>query len=367
MTMDRRNFLILTGSVTGCMLLPHAIRARAQERFIQEPGPWRRFEVLTRLDMAKPQGRVQAWVPVPSVEAPDWTKPMGSDWKTNAKAAKLKVDTSTGAAMVHLQWAEGETAPYAEISCDITTRDRSTDFSRPQKAMPLLDEERKRYTPLPPDTNLVRSAHRITDNAMTDLGKAKAIYEWIVETMACGFNRKAVVFRRNAADLNVLFVRLANAAGLPARIIYGLRIAPSLFGYGSLGTPSDTVTRAQHTRAEVWLEEYGWMPADPADVCKVVKEESPVGVPSADAKIASARLTLFGAWEGNWIAYNMANNVQLPGYDLDVREGSKDSAVKSAFSVSTFMHPQAETGGRPVDCLDPDNFKYVIKAKELPA
>jgi hypothetical protein len=366
MTMNRRDFLKFTTAATGCMLLPWGSRANAQERFIQEPGPWRRFEVITRLDVAKPQGRVQAWVPVPSVEAPDWTKPMGSDWKTNAKTAKLKVDTNSSAAMVHLQWADGEAAPYAEISCDITTRDRSTDFSHPQKVTPLADEDRKRYTPAPTDTSLVQSVHKITENAMTDLGKAKAIYEWMVETMACGYNKKADIIRRNSADMNVLFVRLANAAGLPARIIYGLRIAPSLFGYNSLGAPSDAVTRAQHTRAEVWLEDYGWTPVDPSDVCKVAKEESAPSAAPTDAKIVSARLTLFGAWEGNWIAYNMADNVQLPGYDLDIGE-SKDNAVKTAFSVSTFVYPQAETGGQRVNCLDPDNFKYVIKAKELPA
>lgn len=366
MTMSRRNFLKFTTAAAGGLLLPLGNWVSAQERFIQEPGPWRRFEVITRLDITKPQGHVQAWVPVPSVEEPEWTKPMGADWKTNAKAAKLKIDAHSGVTMVHLQWADGEAAPYAEVSCDITTRDRATDFSHPQKVKPLADEERKRYTPPSTDTNLVQTVHKITENAMTDLGKAKAIYEWMVETMACGYNKKADIIRRDSADLNVLFVRFANAVGLPARIIYGLRIAPSLLGYTSLGAPSEEVTKAQHTRAEVWLEDYGWTPVDPSDVCKLVKEGGATSAASTDAKLVSARLTLFGAWEGNWIAYNMADNVQLPGYDLDIGE-TKDNPVKPAFSVSSFIHPQAETGGRRVDCLDPDNFKYAIKAKELPA
>jgi len=61
-------------------------------------------------------------------------------------------------------------------------------------------------------------------------------------------------------------------AGLPARDVYGIRIAKSEMGYKSLGTSSEIVTKAQHCRAEVYLSGYGWVPVDPADVRKVVLE-----------------------------------------------------------------------------------------------
>ncbi len=35
------------------------------------------------LAFAPAQGRLQAWVPVPSVEEDSWSKPLGSDWQTN--------------------------------------------------------------------------------------------------------------------------------------------------------------------------------------------------------------------------------------------------------------------------------------------
>ena len=54
------------------------------------------------------------------------------------------------------------------------------------------------------------------------------------------------------ADLNALFVGLARAAGLPARDVYGLRVARSEFGYKSLGAGAEIVTKAQHCRAEVY-------------------------------------------------------------------------------------------------------------------
>ena len=68
--------------------------------------------------------------------------------------------------------------------------------------------------------------------------------------------------------------------------------------------------------------------------------------------VKSARARLFGSWEMNWIAYNFAHDVALPG-----------SAGKP---IGFLMYPQAETADGMLDSLDPDNFKYEIMAKEIP-
>src|SRR5208337_166115 len=103
---------------------------------------------------------------------------------------------------------------------------------------------------------------RIVASSRTDVEKAHAIYEWIVENTfrdgaarGCGTGNIASMLRSGylggkCADLNALFVGLARAAGIPARDIYGIRVAPSRFGYKSLGTGSETITKAQHCRAE---------------------------------------------------------------------------------------------------------------------
>ena len=59
------------------------------------------------------------------------------------------------------------------------------------------------------------------------------------------------------ADLNALYVGLARAVGLPARHVYGLRIAKSELGYKSLGLAADIATKGQHCRAEVYVREHG--------------------------------------------------------------------------------------------------------------
>ena len=66
--------------------------------------------------------------------------------------------------------------------------------------------------------------------------------------------------------------------------LYGIRVAPSRFGYKSLGAGSADVTKAQHCRADVWLEGIGWTPMDAADVRKVMLEEPPKNLGADEPK-----------------------------------------------------------------------------------
>ena len=48
---------------------------------------------------------------------------------------------------------------------------------------------------------------------------------------------------------------------------------------------------------------------------------------------------LFGSWEGNWLAFNVAHDVALPG-----AKGPR---------IGFFMYPNAETAKERLDSLDP--------------
>lgn len=361
MAMDRRDFLKLGGAWAALVMLPDCVRA--QERFISEPGPWRKFEIITHVAIGQPRGRTQAWVPVPSVVEEEWSTPQGCDWKTNAKQARLERDEASGTEMVYFEWADTEPAPFGTVSSHAGTRDRLTDFTRPRKLKPLSEEAVKQYTaPVDESISLAETAARITEKAKTDLGKAKAIYEWIVETEDCAMLERYTTGALAEADkarsggcdrLNTLYVGLARASGLPARTLHGLRVAPSQFGYQCLGAAPENLTEAQHCRAEVWLEGYGWVPVDPADVRRAMRLEPPGNMGLTDAKIVAARVTLFGGWEGNWIAYNMASNLILPD--------------AGASPVPTLKYPMARTGETMLDPRETDQMAFTITAKELPA
>jgi len=69
--------------------------------------------------------------------------------------------------------------------------------------------------------------------------------------------------------------------------------------------------------------------------------------------VIAARRRLFGAWEMNWLAYNTAHDLLLPG------------ATRG--KIPFFMYPQGETAEGRLDCLDPEHFTYRITTRELAA
>jgi transglutaminase-like putative cysteine protease len=365
MTIQRRGLLKVGGAALATTMLPW--RAAAEDGFAPQPGPWRSFEVVTELDIETSKNETRAWVPVPSVNETAWFRSLGSTWTTNASVAELVREPKYGAQMLYLEWAPGGPAPTASVTSRIATRDRSTDFSKPAAAAPLSAADRAFYTEgtdfIPVDGIVKETSDRITEGNATDVGKARAIYEWIVDktfrdpnTRGCGIGDIASMLKTGnlggkCADLNGLYVGLARAAGLPARDIYGIRVAPSQFGYKSLGANTAVITKAQHCRAEVYLTDFGWVPVDPADVRKVVLEEPPGNLRLDDPKVVAARKALFGSWETNRLAYNIGHDVILPG--------------SGGLKIAYLMYPEAMTGGQQLDSLDPANFKYAITAKEV--
>ncbi len=224
--------------------------------------------------------------------------------------------------MVHAEWGNDQTAPVIEVTSIIKVQDRAIDLSKPGKVEALSASERKLYTgatELIPTGGIVKeTSDKIVKGTKTDLEKARAIYEWVVENTfrdakvrGCGIGDIASMLKTGnlggkCADINALYVGLARAAGLPARDVYGLRVAPSKFGYKSLGANSTVISKAQHCRSEVHLAGFGWVPVDPADVRKVALEEPPANLKIDDPRVVAARKALFGSWETNWLAYNFA-------------------------------------------------------------
>jgi len=364
MRINRRSLLQGGAALATTAALPRF--ARAQVAFAPKPGAWRKFEVVTTLEIMKPEGKVQAWIPVPSVNEADWFKSGASTWRTNGKASLIG-EPKYGSGFVHVDWTGVQGPPRIEVASAFETRDRAVDLSRPGNAAPLSAADRELYTSatllIPIDGIVKDTALEIVGRTQNDLVKARRIFEWVVETTArnpatrgCGIGDVAAMLKSGdltgkCADLNALYVGLARAAGLPARDVYGVRVAPSQFGYRSLGAGSPVITKAQHCRAEVHLNGFGWVPVDPADVRKVILEEPPGKLALDDPKVVAARKALFGSWEGNWMAYNFAHDVALPGARGPLLE--------------FLMYPQAETGAGCLDSLDPETFAYSITAKEL--
>lgn len=368
--MNRRDFLKTASFAAATFAAPGALRAALAADNTFKPTPangWRVFEVTTRVELSAAAGDPRVWLPLPSVEDAAWIKPMGNLWQGNAAGVQELRDPTYGARMLAAHWDAGEPAPVLEVVSRFATRDRAIDFSQPAKVAPLDKATRALYTRatelLPTDGIVRKTALEIVKGAKTDVDKARAIYEWVVEntqrnpkTKGCGLGDiRGMLETGNltgkCADLNALYVGLARAAGLPARDVYGVRVADSKFGYKSLGKSGD-ITKAQHCRAEVWLADFGWVPVDPADVRKVVLEEKP-GLTLQDEVAVAARQTLFGAWEMNWLGYNVAHDLKLPG--------------SSGPKIPFLMYPQGENATGRLDSLDAASFVYKLTSKEIVA
>jgi transglutaminase-like putative cysteine protease len=360
--MNRRAFVRSAGLASAALACPKSFLFAKES----SPAGWRTFEVTTRVEVLKASGTTLVWLPAAMLGATPFQKTLANDFHAPGSAARLSESRPDRLGIVTAEFPAG-VSPVVTLTSRVALKDYSVNLAVPGKAPKITAAElqyfRRSTNFLPTDGIVKDTATRITQGATTDEAKARAIYEWIVEntfrnpkTRGCGrgdirFMLETGDLGGKCADLNALYVGLARAAGLPARDVYGIRVAKSELGYKSLGTSSDKVTKAQHCRAEVYLHRHGWVPVDPADVRKVVLEEPPGNLALNDDLVFKARTRLFGSWEMNWMAFNFAHDVALPG--------------SSSKPVAFLMYPQAETGDGRLDSLDPDNFRYEITAREV--
>ncbi len=369
MRSSRRGFLKLGLAAGIGTSLPLALRAESAGAPVFAPAAsgWRSFELSTAVTLPASQGETRIWLPVPDLDS-DWQRTRDNRWTGNASTAAIVTDPATGTRMLAAAFDASEPAPALTLVSTVETRNRTIDWSArvPASENPALLKAALAPSSLKPlDGIVLETAQRITAGAATDTEKVRAIYDWIVSSChrepsvpGCGPGDIVAVLSETSyagkcADLNGLFVGLARASGVPARDIYGVRVAPSAFGYKQLGGSPDKLSGAQHCRAEVWLENHGWVAMDPADVLKVMRQERPEWIKDLnDPLIAPVDAALFGSWEGNWVGFNTANDVTLVG--------STDAAP-----LPFLMYPQGINAGGRFDELAADRFAYVITAREV--
>jgi transglutaminase-like putative cysteine protease len=354
--MKRRDFLRLS------MLSPLGLH-RPTALTSALPG-WRTFEINTQVTLPVGIKRpARVWLPTTLTRTVPFQVEVSRSFGGNSTSSRA-VALGDGSEMIAAEWT-GETAPpQFELTMRVATTAHRVALDGTARAneKPANLHRYLQPTTLIPTDGIVRdTAMKITRSLANELSRARAIYDWIVENTArdpevqgCGLGDvrwmlETSNLRGKCADLNALFVGLCRAAGLPARDLYGIRLAPSS-DFPSLGRAGGNITTAQHCRAEVYVDHYGWVPVDPADVRKVILEERPQA-PLTDPHVVDARERLFGSWEMNWIAFNDAHDVVLPG--------------STGKPLPFLMYPQAEVDGQRRDSFAPEGFRYTITAKEI--
>jgi transglutaminase-like putative cysteine protease len=350
--LNRRHFLAnaATASIAAAFVSTNSGIAFAQE---QQAGAWRTFDVTTEVDLTDITGPAKLWLPMIQ-SAGQYQKSSNPRWAADSKSIAIKTDAASGAEILAIEW-QADGPRTIEFVQTVQTRDRSADGVAAEQAE--LDAALVGTASAPIDGIVKDTAMKIVGPREKDEDKARAIYDWVVENTfrdaniaGCGVGNvkdmlESGYFGGKCADINSLFTTLARAAGLPARDVFGIRVAASE-QFKALGRAGD-VTGAHHCRAEVYLQGQGWVPVDPADVRKVVLEEK---LPLDNDAVQAFRARAFGNWEMNWVGFNTARDLVLPG-----------NSIQQNF----FMYPAAFTSRGEVDCLSPKTFAYSISSKEI--
>lgn len=353
--MQRRLLLAASAAAPFASLLPLS-SARANTG--AAAGKWRSFDMTYAAEIPASAGATRIWLPLPHdssyqrLESVTWsgTAPIG-----------IYTDVESGARAVHAAWADGGEARKVTLNVRVGTQPRTVSIAGGSGSGAAPEDVAKFLKPnamIRIDGIVKETADKITAGKSDPLVKAQLVYDWIVENTfrdarvkGCGIGDiRAMLTTGNlsgkCADLNALFVGLCRAAGVPARGVYGVRVAPSAH-YSAMGTRNVDISKAQHCRSEFWTAGTGWVPADPADVRKVVFDDK---LTLSDPRMPDLRRFLFGSWEGNWVAFNHSRDVRLaPGPTV----------------VNFFMYPEGETDKGPLDGIDPEAFGYRITVKEV--
>jgi transglutaminase-like putative cysteine protease len=320
--------------------------------------------MMTKVSLDPTRGPSRVWLPVPTHVQLDHQTPLGNTWKGNYSKAGIFREPVYGCEALYAEWEDATKPMQVELVSKVSLRDRPTEAGAKMVAAGVPDDVAfyLKGTPSSPTDGIVlETALKIAKRDQPPIEKARAVYEWILENgvrdpnvTGCGTGDVVAMLETGnisgkCADLNGLFVALVRALGVPARDVYGIRATESRF-YKTLGKSGD-ITKAQHCRAEFYLAEAGWTPADPADVLKVALEEK---LEMESPQIQAERKRQFATWEGNWVGFNTARDVKL------------NPPAKS--EVEFLMYPRAETRNAGVlNHLDPKTFAYDVTSRDVQA
>lgn len=353
--MQRREFLRLAAASPLLSLTPNVLAATGNS----DTG-WRTFELTYEADLSSQPGAGRLWLPLPG-DADDYQRVITTHWEAGRAEAAIHHDPVYHASVFSAAWAADDTDRRIKVTTRVTARNRAV--APATRALRSMDEAAFFLQPtahMPVDGIVADTAASIVKGLDTPDDKARAIYDWVVDNTfreptvrGCGMgNIKTMLETGNlggkCADINSLFVGLARAAGIPAREMYGVRVANSA-QLSCLGKAGD-ISKAQHCRAEYFSPRYGWVPVYPADVRKAVLEAK---LALTDPQLVELRNRLFGYWEMNWVGFNHARDFE--------------PNPKASKPLPYLMYPYAEFGEARLDGRDPATFKFSLTSRELTA
>lgn len=329
----------LWGLICLLFLFPSAIMAKERNGEV----------VLTvMVDAPEETQDVRLWLPYPVSNDVQDIRDVRIDG--NFSKSGIYGEKETGNLALYAEWTKPAKERVLTFSFNATARELiRKDFPREESDIPVEVREYLKSTVFIPTDGKVREiALNATRDKKRISEKARAIYQWVVENTVrdpnvkgCGTGEVEKVLEKRSgkcADISSVFVSLARAAGVPAREVFGLRLGKK---------DEEDMTGGHHCWAEFYVPGYGWVPADPADVRKIMLTKE------LDIKGAQSYIDYyFGAVDEYRVALGRGGR----GYYLNPRQNDGP--------LNYFMYPYAEVNGKGLDWLAAQKeLKYKITFK----
>lgn len=291
---------------------------------------------------------VRVWIPYPVSNA---TQDISNvRISGNFTQSGVYGEKETGNLALYAEWTAPTKDRAITLTFDATASELTRrDFPKEQSAIPPeIKEYLKSSKFIPTDGKVKEVALSVTKNKKKISEKARAVYQWVVEntvrdpdTKGCGTGDVEIQITKRSgkcADISSVFVSIARAAGVPAREVFGLRLGKK---------DDEDMTGGHHCWAEFYVPGYGWVPADPADVRKIML------VDKLDLKGAQDKIDYYF---GGVDQYRIALGRGGRGYYLNPRQNDGP--------LNYFMYPYAEVNGKALDWLaGQTDLKYKVKFK----
>ena len=283
-------------------------------------------------------GRVDVWIPLPQddpyqeiisqrVDTPyDWT---------------VHTDPEYGNTMLHLS--------LADVDADVRTIPITLNF-RVRRREHVQSLQPGAEVPAPPDQRwlqpdrlvpldeLIRNiAVEVTDGTETQLEKARAIFDYVVDTMVydksgTGWGQGDIYWAcdaktGNCTDFHALFIGLNRAVGIAATFEIGFPLPPDRTA-GQI--------EGYHCWAQFYLDGVGWVPVDTSEA----------------NKRPDTREYFFGAHDAHRVLFTV-------GRDITLRPPQQGPPL------NYFIYPYVEVDGEAFDDVDHHfHFQDVMSASE---
>ncbi len=291
------------------------------------------------------------WIPYPVSDG----RQTISDISTagNFATSGVYTDRDNGTPILYAEWPKGADSRTLVLSFTVERQEiRQTGLPSVEPAWNPSDyAQYLKSTSLGPvDGEVKKLADALVVGKKTVLEKARALYDWTVDTMyrdpetiGCGTGDVCLLLKKpggKCTDISSVFIALCRAAGIPARELFSVRLGKK---------DQEDITTWQHCWAEFFLPGYGWVTADPADVRKAMLVEN---LTLEDEKTKAYREFFWGGADPYRVVIAQGRDVVL-------------NPPQAGPPLNTFGYPYAEVGDQQVDFYDPKGFSYTYTFQAL--